>query len=222
MTLSPARADMAEILRLGTGNLLYDGEDGMILLSPDGAMLTSDMQSGERLCALIRTLCPTLPEVFSIKNERVAEMLLREFSLHSSTRCTQWVYEKSEPPFPVAAEIRPLTMAHAAFAASVYHDGEGSYIRDRIGNGALWGMFEGEQLAGFAGFHAEGSMGMLEILPPFRRRGYAMQLEVFLIAAALKAGRIPYCHVIDGNEASLRLQQRLGLTCADLPAIWID
>lgn len=222
MILSPARADMAEILRLGTGKLLYDGEDGAILLSPDGTMLTSDVQSGERLCSLIRTLCPALPEVFSLKNECAAEILLREFSLHASTRCTQWVYEKSEPPFPAAAEIRPLTMAHAAFAASVYHDGDGSYIRDRIGHGALWGVFEEEQLAGFAGFHAEGSMGMLEILPPFRCHGYAMQLEAFLIAAALKAGRIPYCHVIDGNEASLRLQQKLGLTCAELPAIWVD
>ena len=143
MILSPARADMAEILRLGTGNLLYEGEDGTILLSPDGTMLTSDLQNGERLCALIRTLCPAPPEVFSLKSERAAAAVLREFSLHSCTRCTQWVYEKSELPCPVTADIRPLTMAHAAFAASVYHDGDGSYIRDRIGHGTLWGVFEG-------------------------------------------------------------------------------
>lgn len=72
------------------------------------------------------------------------------------------------------------------------------------------------------GFHDDGSMGMLEILPPFRRRGYAAQLEAFLIAAALKEGRTPYCHVVDGNEASLYLQRKMGLTCTRLPAIWVN
>ena len=216
------RADMAAILCLGTGKLLYDGSDGAIILSPDGTMLTSDMQSGERLCELIRTRCPALPAVFSLKSEAAADMLKREFSMHLSTRCTQWVYEKDAPPFPATADIRPLEMVHAEFAASVYHDGDGTYIRDRIEHGALWGVFEGNELAGFAGFHGEGSMGMLEILPPFRRRGYAMQMEAFLISVALDEGRPPYCHVIDENEASLHLQRKMGLTCASLPAIWLD
>ena len=123
---------------------------------------------------------------------------------------------------PRTADIRPLTQEHAALAASVYHDGDGAYIRNRIEHGALFGVFESDALAGFAGFHDDGSMGMLEILPPFRRRGYAAQLEAFLIAAALKEGRTPYCHVVDGNEASLHLQWKMGLTCTRLPAIWVN
>ena len=84
------------------------------------------------------------------------------------------------------------------------------------------GVDQPDALAGFAGFHDDSSMGMLEILPPFRRRGYAAQLEAFLIAAALKEGRTPYCHVVDGNEASLHLQRKMGLTCTRLPAIWVN
>ena len=42
------------------------------------------------------------------------------------------------------------------------------------------------------------------------------------IAAALKEGRAPYCHVVDGNEASLHLQWKMGLTCTRLPAIWVN
>ena len=222
MQVSPGRADMAEILRRGTGRLIYDKEDGAILLSPDGTMLTSDMQDGAHLCALVRSLCPAVPEVFSLKSAQAADTLLREFSLHGTMPCTQWVYEKAEPPFPVTADIRPLTEKHADLAASVYHDGSGEYIRDRIENGALYGLFEGDALAGFAGFHGEGSMGMLEVLPAYRRRGYAMQLEAHLIATALRGGHTPYCHVVEGNEASLHLQRKMGLTCAELPAIWLD
>lgn len=220
MNTAPECIDMAEMLRRGDGRLIFDGTEGAIVLSTDGTLLMSDIQDGALLCGKIHALCPTVPQLFTVKSDNAAAALMREFSLHDSMRCTQWVYEKSTPPFPVTADIRPLTQEHAALAASVYHDG--AYIHERIESGALWGVFEGESLAGFAGFHAEGSMGMLEILPPFRRRGYAAQLEAFLIAAALKEGRTPYCHVVDGNEASLHLQRKIGLICARLSAIWVD
>ncbi len=222
MNTAPECVDMTESLRRGAGRLICDGDEGALVLSTDGTFLLSDMQDGALLCEKICALCPAVPQLFTVKSDDAAAALMREFSLHELMRCTQWVYEKSEPPCPVTADIRPLTQEHAALAASVYHDGGGTYIRDRIENGALWGVFEGNELAGFAGFHDDGSMGMLEILPPFRRRGYAAQLEAFLIAAALSDGRTPYCHVVDGNEASLRLQQKMGLICTRLPAIWVN
>ena len=97
---------------------------------------------------------------------------MREFSLHDSIRCTQWVYEKSEPPCPVTADIRPLTQEHAALVASVYHDGDGAYIRDRIEHGAFFGVFESDALAGFAGFRAPASSPQRRNPPLgfFRRR----------------------------------------------------
>lgn len=186
MNTAPECIDMTESLRRGAGRLLYNGDEGSLVLSMDGTFLLSDMLDGVLLCEKIRTLCPAAPKLFTVKSADAATALMREFSLHDSIRCTQWVYEKSEPPCPVTADIRPLTQEHAALVASVYHDGDGAYIRDRIEHGALFGVFESDALAGFAGFHDDGSMGMLEILPPFRRRGYAAQLEAFLIAAALK------------------------------------
>ena len=222
MNTAPECVDMTESLRRGAGRLLYNGDEGSLVLSTDGTFLLSDIQDGALLCEKIRTLCPATPKLSTVKSDDAAAALMREFSLHDSMRCTQWVYEKGEPPCPVTADIRPLTQEHAALAASVYHDGDGAYIRDRIEHGTLFGVFESDALAGFAGFHDDGSMGMLEILPPFRRRGYAAQLEAFLIAAALKEGRAPYCHVVDGNEASLHLQWKMGLTCTRLPAIWVN
>ena len=221
MNTAPECVDMAESLRRGAGRLICDGAEGALVLSADGSFLLSDMQDGALLCEKIRALCPAVPQVFTVKSDDAAAALMREFSLHDSMRCTQWVYERSEPPCSVTADVRPLAQEYAALAASAYHDG-GTYIRDRIEHGALYGVFEGNELAGFAGFHDDGSMGMLEVLPPFRRRGYAAQLESHLIAAALKEGRRPYCHVVDGNEASLHLQRKMGLTCTRLPAILVN
>ena len=222
MNTAPECVDMTESLRRGAGRLLYNGDEGSLVLSTDGTFLLSDIQDGALLCEKIRTLCPCRSQAVHRQKRRCRSSADAGILLHDSMRCTQWVYEKGEPPCPVTADIRPLTQEHAALAASVYHDGDGAYIRDRIEHGALFGVFESDALAGFAGFHDDGSMGMLEILPPFCRRGYAAQLEAFLIAAALKEGRTPYCHVVDGNEASLHLQRKMGLTCTRLPAIWVN
>lgn len=54
-------------------------------------------------------------------------------------------------------------------------------------------------------------MGLLEVLPQFRRRGLAEVLEVGLIAQQLHRGLLPYCHVRLGNTASEALQTKLGL-----------
>ena len=40
----------------------------------------------------------------------------------------------------------------------------------------FFGAFVDGQLAGFVGEHSEGSMGMLEIFPAYRRRGLGYSL----------------------------------------------
>ena len=109
MNTAPECIDMTESLRRGAGRLLYNGDEGSLVLSMDGTFLLSDMLDGVLLCEKIRTLCPAAPKLFTVKSADAATALMREFSLHDSIRCTQWVYEKSEPPCPVTADIRPLT-----------------------------------------------------------------------------------------------------------------
>ena len=63
-------------------------------------------------------------------------------------------------------------------------------------------------------------MGMLEVFPEARRRGYAQALEAALIDTFMAAGRIPYCHVALDNEASKALQRKLGLRRIDTVQCW--
>ena len=96
-----------------------------------------------------------------------------------------------------------------------------AHIRGCIADGLMWGVFDGGKIAGFVGMHSEGSMGMLEILPEYRRCGYGFALEAYCIDWHLKQGWTPFGHVIEGNNPSWSLQQKLGMRRAELPAIWI-
>lgn len=75
--------------------------------------------------------------------------------------------------------------------------------------------------AGFAGFHEEGSIGMLEVLPAWRRRGLG---ELLLRAGgkpALERGALPFAQVIEDNAPSLDLQQKAGLTLSGTRMFWL-
>lgn len=213
--------DFEELLRIGAGRELYRGAEGCVLIeeNADAATVMSDILDGETLLDRLRAL--KLPDIdlATVKSENALHALERAYGLTENHPCTQWVYCLPEPPEYPACDIRPLTPDCAQAVGEQYHHNY-DYVRERISAGKMWGLFEDGTLAGFIGVHTEGAMGMLEIYPDFRKRGYGYALEAFLIGQQMKGGATPYCHVIDGNDASIRLQKKLGLQKADLPAIW--
>ena len=137
--------------------------------------------------------------------------------------CHQMVYTKKEPPVihNPAVTTRMLTQDDVDFVVQNYHNpgAYASHISRRIHEGMVGGMVDG-RLAGFAGVHEEGCIGMLEVIPEFRRRGVAEVLEAQVIAMQMERGKWPYVHVLVGNTASECLQKKLGLTVDEKLLYW--
>lgn len=89
-------------------------------------------------------------------------------------------------------------------------------VRALLDDGRILGGFEDGELVGFVGERAQGSMGMLEVLPDCRRKGWGLALEAAKVSAELDLGHVPWCEVRPGDEAAARIQRRLGLVA--LPA----
>ena len=64
-------------------------------------------------------------------------------------------------------------------------------------------------------------MGLLEILPVYRRKGYGTELESFMIAEMLRQGLIPYCQFKTDNLESRALQEKIGLRISDQTICWL-
>jgi ribosomal protein S18 acetylase RimI-like enzyme len=80
---------------------------------------------------------------------------------------------------------------------------------------------DGGRTFGFIGRHQDGSMGMMEVLPKYRRQGWGERLERALIKMILNEGELPYGHVIVGNEASAKLQDKLGFMRCKKVVTWL-
>ena len=84
------------------------------------------------------------------------------------------------------------------------------YIRERIQRGPSAGVYESGELVAWVMTHDDASIGVMNVLEPYRRKRYAYDLTVYLIRQIRARGKIPYVHVEETNLTSLDLAHKVG------------
>ncbi len=233
--------DMIELIRRGQAKILYFEKDGVLLRDKASGVLMMTARDREAAGKILhqnheRILNYNREEkgwLFVSHQEFINEEACRLFGMNVFLECYQSVYTRKEMlPIPkltvpaedgaVLLEMRTLGMEHLAEVTEHYKMTEEDYIRDRIAHGCMFGAFAGEKLTGFIGIHTEGSGGMLEVLPEYRRMGIGSLLESYLINIQLEKGYIPYGQVSTDNEASLTMQKSLGLYFSKEKVWWME
>lgn len=218
--------DMLELLRIPAIRSHYADGDG-VLLAHDGLFaLSAEPGTGEKFLPMLAALFPAdRPCLALLHSAELSEPLKRGFGFRTVMECRHGVYERGVPiPFslPADASIRPLDETFAEFIHAHYHmvDDLG-YIRERLSEG-MFGAFVGGACAGFIGTHDERSIGMLYVLPEYRKLGLAFALEATMTNHLLLQGRQPFCQVAIGNGASLALQRKLGYELSEDIIYWLE
>ncbi len=214
----PACVDMLEALRWGKASVLIAEKDGVLLQVQGGDLL---LAAGTQRAAvhLLHAVGPISPHgMVGVHGHAAALATARFLGCSLTSACTQAVYWATQPPRIRASGVRfaKLGPEWLQTVCAWYDLIPCEDVAARLAAGAVTGAFvlsgKERQLAGFIGEHVEGSMGMLEVLPQFRRMGIGAALEAHAIQTFLRQGRVPFCHIFSGNRASLALQKKLGLT----------
>lgn len=215
-------ADMLGCLRRGSTRVLAASGSGVLLLDrPSGAYMFSaaDEAEARRMLSGLKRV-----ELLAAHGECGADFAKAVFGFSEGMQVCNAVYPRREPLPETGrpAEIRRLDKRFLPFVRAHY-DGvpEEDYLRGRLKAGAVFGAFAGGEPAGFIGMHEEGSMGMLVVLPRFRRRGIARMLETFLANRLLRSGRVPYAQIREGNGPSIALHRKLGFLLSDFSIRWL-
>lgn len=199
-----------------TGILLEDEKSGAYMLT------TRNKEAGEQILKQVFSEKEAnVPTCFVTHQEFMRKIVEERFHLKQVKEgCLQMVYTRKEALPAVKADIRRLNMADLPTVTVHYDLLSEKECAERIENGAMYGIYVDDILAGFVGEHEEGSMGMLEVFPAYRGRGLAKALETDLINRTLKRGYTPFCQVFPDNEASVSLQNVLGLYQAKEKIWW--
>ena len=217
--------DMLEILPLPTARVLAASDSGVLLEHNGIYLLSCDAGTDAGyLPLLVEGLADDPERMIVLHSPALKDELVTTYGFQAFLDVRHGVYRKAEPvaySLPVGAQIQRLDESHLNFVVRHYHmmDDE-TYLRERIDAG-MYGAFVGGELAGFIGTHDEGSIGLLEILPEYRRLGLAFALEAYLINRLLEQGRVPFTQVSVDNEPSLALQRKLGLELSDATVHWL-
>lgn len=130
------------------------------------------------------------------------------------SQCVQLYLPESVPVTEDDEGIIPLTEEMAPYIHERYdhkHILSQDYIRDRIRSGPAFGIMDQGILAGWVMTHEEGTMGVLTVLPEYRRKGYAQKLNAALVRNLRELGKPCLVHIIKGNAASLSLSKKSGM-----------
>lgn len=214
--------DITEAIRRGIGEVLYADEGGCLIGFPHGdkpitefTTLCKDPDTAERVFAKL----PWERDILVAVHEEHCLPYLRE-TYHikpflGEAFCQMAYLQKNHVPLPESPfAVKPLDVSSLDRVASIHKDEDPEYLQERLESGVMLGAFDGNVLTGFIGVHAEGSMGLLQVHPDYRRRGIGKLLEAHQINRHLAKGETPYGSVLTTNEASLALQQSIGMTAS--------
>ncbi|ACR80776.1 MULTISPECIES: GNAT family N-acetyltransferase [Kosmotoga] len=109
--------------------------------------------------------------------------------------------------------VKPLRpeMADYIFENYEYREyTDSDYIRERIEKAGGFGIYDGETLVGWIMTQDDGAIGILNVLPAYRRRGYAKALMISMIQKVRKSGNVPFVQIEESNIPSMNLAKSLG------------
>lgn len=221
-----ANINIIEVLALPAAKVLRADETG-VLAEYDGLyfLAAEPGQASAFLPQMTQGLKKGTTRQIIARGKELIQPLTHDYAFAVAMECCHAVYASRETiPYalPQGAEIRSLDQRHFDIVRAHYHTvDDANYLRERIAYG-MFGVFFGDELAGFIGTHEERPMGLLEVLPDYRRLGLAYALEAHLINHLLSLGRTPFCQVALHNEPSFALQRKLGLTISDTVIYWLD
>lgn len=228
-------ADMLEILRRGTAEVLYLSPGALVLReASSGSAFFWAGPAGQEDEQAARAALPSLPKtgLFCAHGDLCRRLVAQWAGCTETEPCVQACWRGPLPPEP-KIPLRSLGPADTDLVLAHYHtvDNE-EYVRARVASGKMLGAFlpaaggekenEKQEIAGFIGLHAEGGIGLLEVFEPYRRRGLAAALVLGMVRRRMLEGAIPFGQIIQGNEPSLRLQKKLGFSFSSQPVYWMS
>ena len=143
------------------------------------------------------------------------------YGFSEKLECFQAAYHGAVPSVGSSLEVREADESDLPFLTENYSHISPAEMEQVVSRRSMLIGYAGKTPVGFIGEHLEGSMGLLYILPEFRRRGYAEALEKTLIKNTLQSGFVPFCQVEKDNSASLALQRKIGMTVSDRLICWM-
>ncbi|MBE5741893.1 MAG: GNAT family N-acetyltransferase [Clostridiales bacterium] len=199
---------------------IYAEKDGLLLFY--GGVYNLFGTSGKGIENALA--CVDKANCFVCSTEEECSAVMNKFGFKKSKPCYQIWYKK---PFgvkiPENTEVKRLepTDQNIDFVTDTYTLGfSRESIKALMTDFEFYATYTDGEISGYIGRHDEGSIGILEIMPKFRRRGLGAFLVDYSVQKVIENGDLAYCHIVKDNTGSLNMHLKMNFTPSNKLVWW--
>lgn len=152
-------------------------------------------------------------EFFVAIEDWMIPLILENREMDWKLSCMKLVFPENKELPQCKYDIKKLKPEDAEyiFHNSKYKDYTSiPYITSRIENGVAIGIYEGDKLIAWLMTHDDGAIGFLNVLPEYRKKGYAYDLTISMIKDLRSLKEISFVHIEEDNYKSMNLALKTG------------
>ncbi len=209
------------VLRRGTGEIVAEADHSILVrdrVSGASLLACEDREAG--LAMLDRHVGENC-RLLMVSDYALGKAAYERYGFTGKLECYQVAYYGEKPKLDADLTVRTAVEDDLRMLAEHYQAISEEELAAVVRRRSILLGYRESRLVGFIGEHLEGSMGLLYVFPEYRRRGFGAALQTYGIAKTMEAGFIPFGQVEKDNQASLRLQKRLGMTQSDNLMVWM-
>ncbi len=199
---------------------IYAEKDGLLLYF--GGVYNIFGTSGDGLNKALSLVDDAKCFVCSTKQE--CDAVMQKFSFTKSKPCYQIWYKKPfgvQIPENTCVKVLEPTDENVDFVTNTYTLGfSREAVKALMTDFEFYATYTDGKISGYIGRHDEGSIGVLEIMPEFRRRGLGAFLVDYSVRKVIESGKIAYCHIVQDNKNSLNMHIKMNFLPCDKLVWW--
>ena len=221
--------DISGIKYLGIDRVLKRGT-GEIIADLDNALFIRDNVSGAYLLAcedkitgiaLLDKYISSDCSLLMVSDYALGQTAYERYGFSEKHECWQAAYYGEKPAIGTKLSVRAADEHDLPVLIDTYHMIRPEELAEVVRRKSILMGYDQGRLVGFIGEHLEGSMGILYVFPEYRHRGFGTALQSYLIAKTMEKGFVPFGQIEKDNLNSLRLQEKIGMTCSDDLIVWM-
>ncbi len=205
------------------GEILYAEKDGLLLFYNGIYVLfgTSGQGAKNALSLVDSANC------FVCSSSEEGDAVCEKFkNIKNKKACYQILYKEPfgvQIPENTTVKELPPTDENIDFVTATYTLGFAREdIKRLMQNFTFYATYTGGEISGYIGRHDEGSIGLLEIMPKFRRKGLGAFLVDYSVKMVNEQGDIAYCNIETTNEKSLKMHLKMNFIPSDKFVYWCN